>query len=100
MSVEGQPLNHCHFTTFSLPTRLPRFEKVNKSVCLKVRLLVSSSVERFVAGFGCFYNYLSDEEYIPSSEAPQIYRSSLGGREGERARERESKNENTRSLLE
>lgn len=40
---------------FSLPTCLTRLEKINRSVCLKVRLLVSSLVEKFAADFSCFY---------------------------------------------
>lgn len=59
-------------------------------------------MERFAADFCCFYNYLSDEGYIPSSEAPQIYRSSLGATEGEgegkRERERESTGMRTLAL--
>lgn len=57
-------------------------------------------MERFAADFCCFYNYLSDEGYIPSSEAPQIYRSSLGATEGEGEgkRERERESTGTRTL--
>lgn len=51
----GQPQNHCQFTAFSRPTCLTRFEKINRSVCLKVRLLVSSLVEGFATDFGCSY---------------------------------------------
>lgn len=99
-SVRGraalEPLSVCNF----FPAHTSRFEKVNRSVYFKVRLLASSSVERFAADFCCFYNYLSDEEYIPSSEAPQIYRSSLGATEGEGEgkRERERESTGTRTL--
>lgn len=41
--------------SLSLPTCLTRFEKINRSVCLKVRLLVSSLVEGFAADLGCSY---------------------------------------------
>lgn len=51
----GQPQNHCPLTAFSLPTCLTRSENINRSVCLKIRLLVSSLVAGFAADSGCFH---------------------------------------------